>query len=305
MGTLKKLVVFLGWAFAGLLGLFVVMILLLILAISKAGVGDGIDMASLSVKSDHAVGVVELSGEIVSSKGFNESLKKAIGNDDLKAIVVRIDSPGGSVGASEEIYRAIKLAGEKKPVVCSLANVAASGGLYAAVGCNKIVANNGTLTGSIGVIMMMPNFTKLIGDTGFSMNVVKSGRFKDSGSPFRSFAEDDRSLIQSIVDRTFEQFVKVIAESRELDVEAVKKFADGRIILGDQALELGLIDELGGLARAAKLALELTGDMAEPEIVMPKKPSGLMAVLDDLQKAKLWHWIGSYGQARLLYQAYL
>ncbi len=305
MGTLKKLIVFLGWAFAGLLGLFFVMVLLLILAVSRAGVSDGNDLASLTSKSDHAVGVVELSGEIISSTGFRQSLSKALENDNLKALVVRIDSPGGSVGASEEIYRAIKVAGEKKPVVCSLANVAASGGLYAAVGCQKIVANQGTLTGSIGVIMMMPNVSKLIGDTGFSMNVVKSGRFKDTGSPFRSFGEEDRGLIQSIVDRTYDQFVAVIAESRELEIDAVKAFADGRIILGDQAVELGLVDEIGGITRAAKIALELTGDTAEPEIVMPKKATGFLSVLDDLREAKLWHWISSYGEARLLYQAYL
>lgn len=305
MGTLKKLIVFLGWAFAGLMGLFFVLVLVLIFAISRAGVGDGADLASLTSKSEHAVGVVELSGEIISSKGFKESLGKAVKNENLKALVVRIDSPGGSVGASEEIYRAIKLASEKKPIVCSLANVAASGGLYAAVGCQKIVANRGTLTGSIGVIMMMPNFTNLIGDTGFAMNVVKSGKFKDTGSPFRTFGEEDRGLIQSIVDRTYEQFVAVIAESRELEIDAVKAFADGRIILGDQALEYGLIDEIGGLNKAAKIALELTGDTAEPEIVMPKKPSGLLSVLDDLREAKLWQWIRTRGQTRLLYQAYL
>ena len=193
----------------------------------------------------------------------------------------------------------------KKPVVCSLGNIAASGGMYAAAGCRNVVTNEGTLTGSIGVILMMPNVSSVIEKYGFSMNVVKSGRFKDSGSPFRSFEGSDRELLQSLVDKTYEQFVSVIAESRKLDIEKVREFADGRIILGEQAVAWGLADEIGGVARAAKLALELTGEEeAEPEIVKVPKPTGLMALFEGFGEARIVHWIRSFGKLQLLFRAY-
>ncbi|MCL4140099.1 UNVERIFIED_CONTAM: hypothetical protein GTU68_011672 [Idotea baltica] len=206
-------------------------------------------------------------------------------HDKIKAIVVRIDSPGGAVGASEEIFRAIKRADTKKPVVCSLGNLAASGGLYSAVGCRKIVTNRGTITGSIGVIMMSPNVAQVMDRLGVGMTVIKSGQFKDSGSPFRAQTEEDKTLLQSLVNASYDQFLTAVAENRSLDKEAVRAFADGRVILGEQAVEWGLADSFGGPEEAAVIALELSGDTSkeDPEIVGIPAAEGLKAIFSQMQ----------------------
>lgn len=305
MSSIKKPLAFLGWTIAAFVVLSVLGAIAFVIVAISSGFKGG-KLSKLTVESKNAVGLVELSGEIISSDKFRTRLKKFVENDKIRGIVVRIETPGGSVGASEEIYRAIKLADAKKPVVCALGNIAASGGMYSAVGCRKIVTNMGTLTGSIGVILMMPNFSSAIDKTGFSMNVIKSGRFKDSGSPFREFQPEDRQLLQSLVDQTYEQFVSVIAEARDLELDKVREFADGRIILGEQAVAWGLADEIGGVQRAAKLALELSGEeTAEPEIIKLPKSSGLFALFDDLSETQLFTWLKTFGKVRLLYQAYL
>lgn len=303
MNLLKKFATFIGWIVLGFVGLFLILLFIGVVGAFSGGISDA-DLSGLKVETDHGVGVIELSGEIISSNKVRKFLKKALDHEKIKAIVVRIDSPGGSVGVSEEIYREIKYADGKKPTICALGNTAASGGLYAAMGCRKVVTNEGTLTGSIGVIMMMPNFTSIAERFGLGMNVIKSGRFKDSGSPFRKLEKEDKDLLQAMVDKAYEQFLKIVSDSRKLPAEEVRKFADGRIILGEEAVELGLADEIGGVRRAAKLALEATGDTAEPELVQIKKPSGLLAILDELQGSEARNWIGSFTSVRLLYQAY-
>ncbi len=308
MKVIKGILAALGVMFIGFILFFVLVFFglgsMVSGGLSEFGASD-LDLASLNIKTDHAVGVAELEGEIISSKGFVKSLKKLVENEKINAIVVRIDSPGGAVGASEEIFSAIKQADKKKPVVCSLSSIAASGGIYSAMGCRKIIANRGTLTGSIGVIMMSPNVGDLIKEYGVKMTVIKSGKYKDSGSPFRTVTDGDRAILQNVVDSAYEQFVDVIAQSRGLEHEAVKKFADGRVITGDQAKELGLIDETGDLNRAAKVALEFSGDDAEPEIILPKKPTNFMALLEQTQESRLYHWISSLGRTQLLYRAFL
>lgn len=300
--------------FCGLLAIFVGLIfLLLILGVVMAmrhGVGDE-EMAALKTKTEHGVALVELNGEILTSDEFRSNLKRAVDSKSIKGILVRIDSPGGAVGASEEIYRLIKEANEKKPVVCSMGNLAASGGLFASLGCKKVVANESTLTGSIGVIIMSPNFHSIMEKFGVSMTVVKSGKYKDTGSPFREFNEEDRQFMQSVINSSYEQFVRTVSESRGLSIEAVKKFADGRIILGSQAKELGLVDEIGGIERAAKLALELAGDQApEAEIVKVKKPVGLMAYLATEEVSQMLpftivRWLKMQDRVQVLYRAFL
>ena len=301
MAALDKALTFFGWIFVGCTTLFFLGLILIIATVIGASM-SGEDLADLSIKTDHAVAVVELTGEIVSSAKFTERIRKVLDDEKIKAIVVRIDSPGGSVGASEEIYRQIKAADAKKPVTCALSNIAASGGLYSAVGCRKIVTNAGTLTGSIGVLLMMPNVSQIATKFGFQMNVVKSGHFKDSGSPFREFQPDERDLMQQLVNQTYEQFVKTVADSRKLSVADVKKFADGRVILGEQAVQLGLVDEIGGVERAAKIALEATGDTAEPEVIYPKKPTGLLGVFEDVSEMSWIDQLKALGQVQLLYK---
>ena len=303
MRVIKKILsFFFAWMAAAVMAVLVVFAAALAVLSFKGGAED--DSVLEAVKSGHGVGVIDLTGEILTSDNTRKFFRRALKNKDIKAIVLRIDSPGGAVGAAEEIYRIIKDADAKKPVVCSLGSIAASGGLYAAVGCRKVVTNAGTLSGSIGVILMMPNLKNAAEKVGFDMNIVKSGKFKDTGSPFRPMTPDDRALLQSLVDASYEQFVDVVAKSRNLPVETVKGFADGRLILGEQAVKLGLADEVGSLQRAAKIALEQTGDQAEPELVFFRKPSGLFSMFDDWRENSMIHWLFSAHKTRLLYQAY-
>lgn len=305
MKLIKQVISFIIWSCLG----FFAAILFSVVALVVVFVAKSMGEQNLSVDQikhpGRAVGVVELTGEIFSSKDFREQLRKRVDNDKLQAIVVRIDTPGGAVGASEEMYRAIKEADAKKPVVCSLGNIAASGGLYAAVGCRKVVVNEGTLSGSIGVIFMMPNVEQIADKLGFSMNVIKTGQFKDTGSPFRSLTEPERELLQSLLDQTYEQFIGAIAEGRGLSVDAVRKFADGRIILGEQAVELGLADQIGGLEDAARLALSIAkpDEKGEPEIIMPSKPKNFLSLMEDLREVKLTDRLRAFTEPRLLFRA--
>lgn len=276
--------------------------LLIVTAVIKSdGSKTSFDFAK-KITSEHAVAVVELTGEIMNSEKFVKQLGKQIEDSKIKGIVVKIDSPGGAVGASEEIYRAIKEASATKPVVCSLSNIAASGGLMAAMGCQKVIANESTLTGSIGVIMMSPNFKSLMEMVGFQMMVVKSGKLKDAGSPFREMTEEDKNFLQSIIDKSYDQFVRMVAESRKLDINKVKEFADGRVILGSEAVKLGLIDGIGGVKQAAKIALELINDNAEPEIIMPKKKSNFELFFEEMPDSKIAFIFRSLTQPMLLYR---
>jgi protease-4 len=187
--------------------------------------------------------------------------------EDLKAraAVVRINSPGGTVGASQEIHQGIKDLREKGiPVVASLGDVAASGGIYIAVAAEKIVANPGTVTGSIGVVLKANNLRALYQKIGVESEVIKSGPYKDILSTFRPLTEDERSLLQEVIDDTYNQFVRAIAEGRNLAEEQVRSFADGRIFTGHRAKEFGLVDELGGIEQAVKLAAELAKIEGKP-----------------------------------------
>jgi len=302
MGFIKKFFLLIGYGFAALISMILLAVVAVALIITKGDFSispDGVD-----IKSENAVGVVELYGEILLPDKFVEEFSKQVDNEKIQAVVVRIDSPGGSVGASEELFQTIKDAAEKKPVVCSLGNIAASGGLYAALGCQKIVAHSGSITGSIGVVMMMPQLSSVVEKFGIGVNVIKSGELKDAGSPFRVMTEKDRAVFQDLVNMAYEQFVKIVATSRGLEVEAVKKFADGRIILGEEALRLGLIDEIGGLAKAAKVALELAGKTGEPELIRTEKKKGLAKLLDrGIEGASLVNWLRGFSEFRLFYRS--
>jgi protease-4 len=221
------------------------------------------------------VGVVELKGGIGMGDGSFEvervlrRVKKFADDDDMKAVVVRIDSPGGSVGPSQEIHDEVLKLAKRKKVVCSLGNVAASGGYYVAVACPKIVAAPGTLTGSIGVISQFPNVKGLVERFDVKMETVKSGSLKDAGNPFREMTAEDRAYWQGLVDRVHGQFMAAVAEGRGLDVERVRKIADGRVITGAEAKELGLVDALGNFYDAVDLAMKEAELSGEPNLVYP------------------------------------
>ena len=221
------------------------------------------------------IGVVDVKGPIGLGRGSVESepilrlLKRYQDDGDMRAVVVRIDSPGGAVGTSQEILDGLRRLAEDKVVVCAMGNVAASGGLLVAMGCDRIVAEPGTLTGSIGVISQFPTLKGLLDRVDVKMNTVTAGKMKDAGNPFREFTADDRAYWQQLADRIHRQFIEAVAEGRDLPVEEVRKFADGRVITGEQAMELGLVDQMGGFQDAVDLAKEEAGLRGEPRLVYP------------------------------------
>lgn len=187
-------------------------------------------------------------------------LKKLGKNKNVKAIVLRINSPGGTVGASQEIHaELVKLKKKGIKIVASMADVCASGGVYAAVAADKVLANKGTITGSVGVIFSVSNFKQLMDKVGMRAYSIRSGKFKDIGSYSRDMTEEERVLLQNIVDSTYEQFLDAVVEGRGLKEEDVRLWADGRIFNGEQALEHKLIDRLGTFEDAVDLAHELAG----------------------------------------------
>jgi protease-4 len=231
---------------------------------SHLGVGD-------------AVAVVRVEGVISSGEslsGYTEGafserivkhLKWAESDSSVKAIVLRINSPGGGVVASHEIYD--KLQGIDKPIVASMGETAASGGYYVACATDKIVANPATMTGSIGVILQVVELDELLEEIGVEVVVIKSGAFKDVGGFHRDMTDEEQALFQAMIDEMYEDFVHIVTEGRGLPEEKVRELADGRVYTGAQAKRLGLVDEFGNLPRAIELAAEMGGIEGEPRLV--------------------------------------
>jgi protease-4 len=217
------------------------------------------------------IAVIEVRGVILDSQPVVEKLVKLRKNENIKAIVLRIDSPGGGVGPAQEIHAEVKKAQKEKKVVVSMGSVAASGGYYIACGADRILANPGSITGSIGVIVESLNVEELLGKLGLRSVVVKSGKHKDLGSPLRPMSAEDRRLLQGVIDSVHEQFIRAVAEGRKLPLEKVRELADGRIFSGDQARSLGLVDELGNLEDTIALAAQMAGIRGEPEVLYPEK----------------------------------
>jgi protease-4 len=228
-----------------------------------------------------AVAVISVNGPIVSgevsdfdlvgttvvaaSAEIARLIKAAAENSDVKAILLKVDSPGGSVIGSDEIYQALKKAG--KPVVVQMGAIAASGGYYVSMAADHIVAHPDTLTGSIGVISEFTNIEGLYEKLGLKSTIIKSGEFKDFGNPTSPFTEEDRALWQAVIDEVYEHFVMLVANGRKMTVEEVKKLADGRIYTGRQALKLKLVDQLGYFEDAVDKAAALGGISGEPRVI--------------------------------------
>jgi protease-4 len=225
------------------------------------------------------VALVRVEGPIMDSMDLVDEIKEYVEDRSIKAIILRIDSPGGAVGPSQEIYEEVKKASEEKHVVASMGSIAASGGYYIASPADVIFANPGTLTGSIGVIMEIPNVEGLMTKIGIKTEVIKSGRHKDMASAFRKMEKEDRDILQGVLDNVHEQFIRAVAEGRKLTVEEIRPIADGRIFTGEQAKELKLIDELGTLQNAVKKAGELAGISGEPEVVTKNDKLSVMELL--------------------------
>ena len=213
------------------------------------------------------VGIVEVSGMISDAKEILEDLKQMREDDAIRAVVLRIDSPGGAVAPSQEIYRAVRQTATSKKVVASMGAVAASGGYYAAAAADGIVANPGSITGSIGVIMGFANFRELLDKVGLTPVVIKSGEFKDMGSPMREMRPEERDVLQRLSDGIHRQFIRDVAQGRKMDPDRVASLADGRIYTGEEAKDLGLVDRLGNLDDAIAWAGELGGIEGPAEAV--------------------------------------
>ena len=225
------------------------------------------------LSGEDRIALVRVEGVILDAQQTVGELKRFADNPSVKAIVLRIDSPGGGVVPSQEIYDAVKRVRNKnnKMVVASMGTVAASGGYYIAAATDRIIANPGTLTGSIGVIMELANLEGLLKKIGVESLVVKSGQYKDIGSPLRKMSEGERRILQSVMDDVHRQFILAVAEGRSLDEAEVQPLADGRIFTGRQAREMKLVDELGDLDDAIRLAADLAGIEGEPKVVEPRK----------------------------------
>ena len=218
------------------------------------------------------IGVVSVEGVISDSLEIAGQLDDFARDDSIIAVVLRVDSPGGGVAVSQEIYDAVlELKKTKKPVVASMGTIAASGGLLVACAADKIVANPGTITGSISAIMHFANVEELLKKIGLKSSVVKSGQYKDIGSPMRDMTPEEKVIIQELVDDIYNQFVDVIVKERKLPREKVVAIADGRVFSGRKAKELGLVDELGDMASAARLASKLAGRDGKYDLVYPSK----------------------------------
>jgi protease-4 len=228
-------------------------------------------MDDWSFKSGDKVAVLPVTGLIADSESMIDQLKKFAKDDSVKAIVLRINSPGGGVGPSQEIYEEVKKLKGKKVVVASMGALAASGGYYIACAAQKVYANPGTITGSIGVIVQFVNVKDLIEKIGLKGMVVKSGPFKDIGSPVREMKAEERDLLQVVVDNVHSQFVAAVAEGRQMHRDNVAKIADGRIFSGEQAKALGLVDALGNLEDAVAEAGKMAKIEGEPRVVTPPK----------------------------------
>jgi protease-4 len=204
------------------------------------------------------IALLEIKGVISDSNYYVKKLEDLLRDDDVKAIVLRLDSPGGVVAPCQEIYNEVKMVKERKPVVVSMGSVAASGGLYISLPATKIVANPGTITGSIGVVLQTFNFKKIADRIGLKVITIKSGKHKDLLNPFKEVDPSDIGILQSMIDDTYDQFVKAVSESRGIPEEEVRKIGDGRVFTGRMAKKFGLVDEIGDLNKAINIAKEIS-----------------------------------------------
>jgi protease-4 len=255
---------------------------LLLFAASLLFRGPGIG-GGLSLGGEDKVGLVILQGPIIESRNLVDEIEANRRDQSVKAVVFRVNSPGGEVAPSQEIYEALLRLGEEKPVVASLGSVAASGAFYAAVAADTIVADPGSVVGSIGVIFMYPTARELMEKVGIELQVYKSGRLKDMGSFSRDPTEEEEEVFDSIIADVYDQFLTAVSDRRQMDREVTAALGDGRIFSGRQALEVGLIDGVGDLHRAINIAAGMAGLPPEPPVERKARARiPLFEVLDQL-----------------------
>lgn len=286
--------------------------------LSLLGLGDMINVRKNvpKDKSGNIIAVYYASGEITDYPGSATSeegivgskvirdLRKLKENDDVKAVVLRVNSPGGSAFASEQIWYAVKELKTKKPVIVSMSDYAASGGYYISCGADTIVAEPTTLTGSIGIFGIVPNVKELTDKIGLSYDVVKTNKYADFGNIMRPFSEGEKALLQMMVAEGYDTFITRCAEGRHTTKEAIEKIAEGRVWTGEAAKELGLVDELGGIDKALEIAVAKAGVGGYAIVSYPEKKDVLSSLLDtkptnyvesQLLKSKLGEYYRQFG----------
>ncbi len=280
------------WAVGIIIGISFLLVgaLFILMVIGLAGQRGTINLPSWGKK----IALVEVKGVINDPHPIVRQIRLYRKDDSVLGMVLRINSPGGGVSAAQEIYEELRRFKERgKKLVASMGSLAASGGYYIACAADSIVANPGSITGSIGVIYESPNAQELLRKIGLSFEVVKSGKHKDIGSPSRPLTPEERRILQSVIDDAYDQFVKAVCEGRKLEEGEVRKIADGRIFTGNQAQKLGLVDCLGDYQDAILMAARMSGIRGEPKTIRlrRKKPS----IFDLLAgKLKLWGSEGDY-----------
>ncbi len=250
-------------AFIGVFGIFIYLILFKFQVKSNYNIVKG--------SSPYSIGIINLSGTITDSSRFISLLNHYKRDKFVKAVVIRVNSPGGEVAPSQAIYEQLMKFKKHKKVVVSMDSVAASGAYYVSSAADKIIAEPGTLTGSIGVIMEMPNVYKLMKKVGVSYNYIVSGPYKDIGTPFKEMTPMQRKKLQGVVMNVYGQFVAAVAKGRNLKVSYVDKLANGMVYSGQQALKYHLVDQLGDFQDAVKSAKKLAGIKGKPTLIYPVK----------------------------------
>jgi len=249
------------------------------------------------------IGVIEIRGPIYSSKEYLSDIRFFEKTDFVKGVLLRLETPGGSVGAVQEIYQEVLKLSKKKPVVASMGNISASGGYYIACAANKIFANPGTLTGSIGVIFEYMNLEGVLQAIKVKPVVFKSGRFKDAGSPFRSLDPEEEKYLQGLIDELYSQFRNVVKERRGLSEEVLDEVANGKVFTGESALKYGLIDAIGTAGDAIEELKKMTGIKKEKIVKPPKRGISLLKKLfglfDDTSLLNL-KWEGGFSYKMVL-----
>jgi protease-4 len=266
-------------------GIFITLILIVLIFVGVSFIvlaskiitsGDKDYYLESSGTGDGKIAIVDLDFTIISSEPIVRQFKKFREDKSIKAIVLRINSPGGGVAASQEMYEEVKRTRDSgKPVIVSFGSIAASGGYYTACGGSLIVSNPGSLTGSIGVIAQFMSIKDLAEKLGIKHTTIKSGELKDAGSPFRDVNQKDIVYFQDIIDDSYDQFLDVVSKERKIDKETVRTIASGRVYTGRQAKDLKLVDSIGTFQDAIRIAADLVGIKGEPKLVKEKFRRGI------------------------------
>lgn len=257
---------------------------ILFILIALMAAGWGVDAVRTSLKP--AVGILEIDGTITESLPYLETIKQFEQDEKIKAVIVRLDSPGGKVGPSQEVYRALLRLKKKKPLIASFGSLGASGAYYIACAADTIYALPGTMTGSIGVIMEFFDASEGLKKIGVTPNSITAGTLKDAGSPFKPMSEKERVYFKALVDDVHSQFIEAVSASRRLKIETVRQLADGRVFTGRQAKAAGLVDRLGGLDEALEEAKKRAHIEGEPRIV---RSEGTKGIWDTIRRIIPWN----------------